>query len=551
MKKGLRPMDLLKSALAERQAKAGLRPDICIKLYTSPAFNPKGENCISVVHETGALVQPSTLLARHFTKSGQKDQESKKEIPAHLLDEALLQDDDAEPPMPLEDIVSRFRQMGQPIILFGETDMQRYKRMRQLEREDHEGKKNPDLVMLEAVHANSRTMIEDQTKDKDDEDEDEEEGEKKQEGEEEDEKSEASESEEEKDSEKDSEKESGQDDLTGDEKDGAAKKEGEGGEAPKEKPKEEAVEVPEVDFEASKTNVGSKGPKFLRSELLAVNEVSVSKESGWRPLDWGRVSELVADFKSGAYGQNTLAPPSLIDSAACLCDGKRRPDNGLQCVAALQILTGELEESEANSEAVDLGTMDQCDMIRSWVRKSLKAWEKELADLPDEEKKKPSTKTAVAAHRQVRRDVRPLQKRLRMYRMEEWLLDKIYNIVKKADDREYREAAEAYLDLTIGKAAWPVGIGCGGSMLMEDAIGLHDRFNRNAQVKDVAYALNDEVTRKFVQALKRLMNAAQKNPCTGRQPTPPKRQTEPGVLTRTPLLLTARQHEPFPPRLAV
>ena len=108
----------------------------------------------------------------------------------------------------------------------------------------------------------------------------------------------------------------------------------------------------EVDFEASKTNVGSKGPKFLRSELLAVNEVSVSKESGWRPLDWGRVSELVADFKSGAYGQNTLAPPSLIDSAACLCDGKRRPDNGLQCVAALQILTGELEESEANSEAV-------------------------------------------------------------------------------------------------------------------------------------------------------------------------------------------------------
>ena len=53
---------------------------------------------------------------------------------------------------------------------------------------------------------------------------------------------------------------------------------------------------------------------------------------------------------------------------------------------------------------------------------------------------------------------------------EEWLLEKIYNIVKKADDREfhglsgsqrlsdltipalrYREAAEAYLDLTIGK----------------------------------------------------------------------------------------------------
>ena len=27
--------------------------------------------------------------------------------------------------------------------------------------QDHEGKKNPDLVMLEAIHANSRTMLED------------------------------------------------------------------------------------------------------------------------------------------------------------------------------------------------------------------------------------------------------------------------------------------------------------------------------------------------------------------------------------------------------
>merc|ERR1712151_1256673 len=76
--------------------------------------------------------------------------------------------------------------------------------------------------------------------------------------------------------------------------------------------------------------------------------------------------------------------------------------------------------------------------------------------------------------------------------------------------REYRNASEAYIDLSIGKAAWPVGIGCGGSMLMEDAIGLHDRFNRNNQVKDIAFALNDDVTRKYVQALKRLMNVAQR-----------------------------------------
>merc|ERR1711972_1007766 len=138
------------------------------------------------------------------------------------------------------------------------------------------------------------------------------------------------------------------------------------------------------------------------------------------------------------------------------------------------------------------------------------AWEKELADLPEEEKKKAIVKQQMAQHRQVRRDVRPLQKRLRLYVLDDWLLGKIYNIVAKAENREYRDANEAYLDLSIGKAAWPVGIGCGGSMLMEDAIGLHDRFNRNKQVKDIAFALNDDVTRKFVQAIKRLMTVAQR-----------------------------------------
>ena len=92
----------------------------------------------------------------------------------------------------------------------------------------------------------------------------------------------------------------------------------------------------------------NKGPKFVKSELISVHEISISKESGWRPLDPTRVGELVADFKGGSYGQNTLAPP--IDACTCLSDGKRRLDNGVQCVAALQILSREIEESKANGQ---------------------------------------------------------------------------------------------------------------------------------------------------------------------------------------------------------
>jgi len=170
---------------------------------------------------------------------------------------------------------------------------------------------------------------------------------------------------------------------------------------------------------------------------------------------------------------------------------------------------GKAAEDEGLPE-VDLGLMDRCDFVRQWVRKAMKAWEKELAEKPEDEKRTKICKTEVAAHRQVRRDVRPLQRRLRMYKMEDWLLEKIHAIVQHAAEKKYRFASEAYLDLSIGKAAWPVGLGCGGSMLMEDAIGQHDRFNRMANVKDIAFALNDEVTRKFVQALKRLMSCAQR-----------------------------------------
>merc|ERR1712032_989256 len=90
-------------------------------------------------------------------------------------------------------------------------------------------------------------------------------------------------------------------------------------------------------------------------------------------------------------------------------------------------------EDLPKDKEVSLEMMDRCDMIRGWARKALKAWEKELADRPDEDKAKALYKTEIAKHRQVRRDVRPLQKRLRLYIMQEWLLDKIHNIVCKAD----------------------------------------------------------------------------------------------------------------------
>jgi len=378
-------MDLLKAALAERQAKAKRTIEETGKKWVKRGDleQKRREEYLENqrLEEERAKAEEEERLKRfsdHLSKSAAQNAEANMEIDARLVDIALLDDDDAEPPLALGEVIDRLRGMGCPITLFGETDMQRYKRLRQIEKEAHEGKKNPDLLMLEQVHLQQRQLQQQQDEDDD-----------------------------------------------------------------QEADKEEQAE-PEV-----------------------ADDKSDSEDD----------SDDIAKKEAG----------NVIDSAP-----SKEP------------------EPDAPPIEVEDTVMDKCDFIRAWARKALKAWEKELADKPDEEKAKQIVKTEIAAHRQVRRDVRPLQKRLRVYAMDDFLLDKIYTIVKFAAELEYRNASEAYLDLSIGKAAWPVGIGCGGSMLMEDAIGLHDRFNRNNQVKDIAFALNDDVTRKYVQALKRLMNVAKK-----------------------------------------
>lgn len=376
-------MDLLKSALAERQAKSQkiiaetgskwVKRGVLEQQRKEEYLEEKKREEEQQQEADEAQLQ---RVADHFTKRKTPEEEDKEK--QMKFDESLLDDDDAEPPIAIDQIIERLRELGMPITLFGETDMQRYKRLKSLEKEIHEGKRNPDMLMLE--QAQHKLM------------------------------------------------------------------------------REEADLAEKLDSTAGQFQ-----------------------------------SEPVADDKSDSEDDDEEKGQKIQEQA-----------DGIVPEKAKDPLDDE-PMPEVNSEL-----MDRCDFIRSYVRKTMKAWEKDLADRPEDVKASAMCKKEINHHRQARRDIRPLQKRLRMYRLEEFLLDKLYPIMQKAEEREYRQAAEAYLDLSIGKAAWPVGIGCGGSMLMEDAIGLHDRFNRMANVKDIAYALNDDVVRKYVQALKRLMSMAEK-----------------------------------------
>lgn len=409
-------MDALKLALADRQAKANkIVADTGQKWVKRSVLEQQRQDAFfeekRLAEEKAQLEDDARteMFVEHINRN-RKDEVREEINNDHLeIDEALLNDDEAEPPVGVSETMDTLREMAQPITLFGETAMMRYRRLYLLQKEMSEGKAHPDEILLDQVHIGQQQALVDSKEasyggrhaaaEPDEPDEEEEDAGKQ-----------------------------GEDEDKGDSEDEAEDK----GDS------EDEAEVPED----------------LRLKAAPHADAGVADKDAFKPPE---------------------EPEDLW--------------GGRDVTAAL---------------------MDRCDQIRTWVRKVTKEWEKELSGRDDEVKLKPAHKTEMNQHRQCRRDVKPLQKRLRVYALEDFKLDKIFDIVDNAERREYRQSAELYLDLTIGKAAWPVGIGCGGSMLMEDAIGLHEKFNRMDNVKDIAWVLNDEVTRKYVQSLKRLITVAQR-----------------------------------------
>lgn len=81
------------------------------------------------------------------------------------------------------------------------------------------------------------------------------------------------------------------------------------------------------------------------------------------------------------------------------------------------------------------------------------------------------------------------------------VLMRIAEIVHYMQKREYRHANDSYLQLSIGNAPWPIGV---------TMVGIHERSGREKIFSsNVAHVLNDEVSRKYIQSLKRLMTFAQ------------------------------------------
>ncbi|GAA5908620.1 mRNA splicing protein PRP18 [Sporobolomyces salmoneus] len=135
------------------------------------------------------------------------------------------------------------------------------------------------------------------------------------------------------------------------------------------------------------------------------------------------------------------------------------------------------------------------------LKRVLKEWEQSLADRPESVKRSTQGKVAAATQSTSAEYLKPLFKQLRKRDLAADVLLAIAEITFYMQTREYLRANDAYLRLSIGNAPWPIGV---------TMVGIHERSGREKIFSsNVAHALNDETSRKYIQSLKRLLTFAQ------------------------------------------
>lgn len=140
--------------------------------------------------------------------------------------------------------------------------------------------------------------------------------------------------------------------------------------------------------------------------------------------------------------------------------------------------------------------------LASYFTMLLTEWERALARRDLSVKESYQGKQAYNAMVQSRENMRALFKKFESGDLEESILDPVVEIVRCAQARRYVDANDGYLRLSIGKAAWPIGV---------TMVGIHERSAREKlhESDNKAHIMSDEVTRKFLQSIKRCLSFAQ------------------------------------------
>ncbi|CAH8511480.1 unnamed protein product [Dicrocoelium dendriticum] len=173
-------------------------------------------------------------------------------------------------------------------------------------------------------------------------------------------------------------------------------------------------------------------------------------------------------------------------------------DDATATVVAISKLTPTTITGELESDFRDKVT----EHVLRYLKFLLSKWGHTLNARSKEEKLSYSGKIGSATYTQTVDYIKPLLRALQEKCCREDILDSLVKIVALMMDGNYLKANDAYLELAIGNAPWPLGV---------TNHGIHSRTaQEKIHAKNVAHVLNDETQRKYIQAIKRLMTQCQK-----------------------------------------
>ena len=158
---------------------------------------------------------------------------------------------------------------------------------------------------------------------------------------------------------------------------------------------------------------------------------------------------------------------------------------------------------EGNAEG-KRGASEKEDYVHGRIRDYMALWQKEIEAAPVESRRTSKGRVAAVTYEQTKEWLKPLIKLLRKRKLKKNILDALKNIFVAVEEKEYVEANNIYLEeLAIGNAPWPMGA---------TMVGIHARAAREKIGEDkIAHVMNDEQTRKYIQAVKRLVTVAQRH----------------------------------------
>lgn len=165
------------------------------------------------------------------------------------------------------------------------------------------------------------------------------------------------------------------------------------------------------------------------------------------------------------------------------------------------------KDGNLNTDAADGGGDDDADemddhkRIYRFFKGLLKGWENELAMRPDAVKRSAKGKVETKTLKQCKDYIRPLFKQCKKRTLPADIMVNIVKIVDYCEAGEFVKAHDAYMDVAIGRAAWPIGV---------TMVGIHARSGREKiESGKVAHAMNSELQRKYLTSIKRLMTFCQ------------------------------------------